>query len=112
MVLSIAKNALAAPVPMCSEDGQSIAAPFPLLPTKNGELRAERRCETQDFQLGKAPPPERDHQKRAGETFERSVPVQWKTAKLHGQKLPAPRAEKQPGRSGFVDSLFRPPRAS
>lgn len=112
MVLSVAKNAAAAPAPMCSEDGQSIAAPFPLWPTKNGELKADRPCDSQDFQLGKAPPPERDQQKRVGETVERSLPVQWKTPRIHGRKLPAPRAVKQPGPSGFVHSLFRPPRAS
>jgi len=111
MVLFVAKSAAAAPAPMCNEQGQSIAAPFPLWPTKNGELKAEKRCDSQDFQLQKSPPPERDHQKRVAETVERSLPVWWQTAKIHGHKLPAPRAVKEPGAVGFVHSLFRPPRS-
>src|SRR5688572_8019733 len=94
-VLFVAKSAAAAVAPMCNEDGQSIAAPFPLWPTKNGELKAEKPCNLQDFFVSKAPPPDRDHQKRVVETVERAVPVCWLNAGLRGTKLPAPRAEHQ-----------------
>lgn len=109
-VLFVAKVAAAAPAPMCNEVGQSIAAPFPLWPTKNGELKAEKPCDWKDFFVGKAPPPERDQQKRVVETVERALPVCWNTAGLRGTKLPAPRAEHHSPPTGFVDSLFRPPR--
>lgn len=95
---------------MCNEEGQSIAAPFPLWPTKNGELKAEKPCDNQDFQVGKAPPPDRDQQRPAAQTVERALPIWYRITGIRGTKLPAPRAEKQLVPSGFVDSLFRPPR--
>lgn len=109
-VLFVAKSASAAPAPMCNEDAQSIAAPFPMWPTNNGELKAEKRCDSQDFQWGKAPPPEREHQRTAAQTVERALPIWYRVTNLRGSKLPAPRAEKQLAPAGFVDSLFRPPR--
>jgi hypothetical protein len=109
-IVFIAKSAAAAPAPMCNEDGQSIAAPFPLWPTKNGELKAEKRCDNQGFQLGKAPPPERDHQRPAAQTVERALPVWYSIPSLRGIRLPAPRGTRQRVPSGFYDSLFRPPR--
>jgi hypothetical protein len=110
-ILFVAKIAAAAQAPMCNEDGQSIAAPFPLSPTKNGELSAGKRCDTRDFRVSKAPPPERDQQKRIAEKVERALPVTWHYPRTGGKKLPAPEAGKQRGPIGFVDSLFRPPRS-
>jgi hypothetical protein len=110
-IFFVAKSAAAVPAPMCNEEGQSIAAPFPLSPTKNGELSAGKRCDTRDFRLDKAPPPERDQQKRVAETIERALPVTWHCTNAVGRKLPAPAAVKAHAPTGFVDSLFRPPRS-
>jgi hypothetical protein len=109
-IVFVAKGAAAAPAPMCNEVGQSIAAPFPLWPTKNGELTAGTPCDTDLFQIGKAPPPDRDQQRPLAQSVERTLPVWYRVTHLRGRKLPAPVAEKQLGPSGFVDSLFRPPR--
>lgn len=112
-VLLVTGLAAATPAPMCDEHAQSIAAPFPLFPSFNGEVRGVRPCAgRQAHQLGQAPTPERDHPRASADTFDRAPPSErFVVVRVRGQLQPPARADGSGPRAGIQNNVFRPPRA-
>lgn len=111
-VLLCATSAAATPAPWCNDAAQSDIAPFPTLPSHNGELRAGTPCHDWDgTEAGRAPAPEREQtaQTRAPERVPPVAP--WSLPRDRGRKL-TPAIEWQFERPGFVLGVFRPPRTA
>lgn len=99
--------------PWCNDAAQSDIAPFPTLPTPNGELRAGAPCGGWDSsELGRTPSPERDQTSQAP-TPECVPPVRaWALPPDRGRQLSRCALEWQFERPGFVHGVFRPPRTA
>ncbi len=106
--------AWAMPAPMCGERAQSIDAPFPILPSQNGEARATNPCTRWgSFELGNAPTPEHGPQTAADATIDRAPPISsWRLPRDRGRKLPPAEAIHLSLQPGFQRGVFRPPRAA
>ena len=111
VVMLIGSVAWAAPAPMCNDSAQSIAAPFPILPSRNGELRGRTPCgERVRFELGKAPTPQHELTApplsfmRMPAVSPRSIP------RARGQRRPVSDTVRYSTRPGFAQGIFRPPR--
>jgi len=108
----MAPSALAS-APICDEHAQTIEAPLPLFPPKGGEIKAAPACESGVVELLRAAPaPDRQAPSMAVEAVQRFTAFAGLFPQCpRGQKLAAPVAASEPGKPGFSDSLFRPPRA-
>lgn len=104
-----------AAAPMCNDDATSVAAPPIVMPTDNGTLTASPPChnkDTPDLLSGKAPLPERGPNAVGTESPPRALPLglvmppPWRSA-----PLPVAKRCLMPARSGFRNSVYRPPRA-
>ena len=113
VALLVSGTAFAIPAPMCDEHAQSIAAPFPLLPSDNGEARASTPCEQRgSHELGRAPTPDRQNP-TAQEAAERVLPAHvWALPRDRGRQTPPAEAVKTDLRPGHSLGVFRPPRES
>ncbi len=113
VVLFVGNVAFAAPAPMCDEHAQSIAAPFPIFPSANGEARSGRPCDGKpSYELGRAPGPERDHPQRAADTFDRAPPgAEFRLPRDRGRALPRTFESAPAIGDGFTGDVFRPPRS-
>jgi hypothetical protein len=110
--LLVTSAVFAVPAPMCDEHAQSIAAPFPILPSDNGEASASKPCEARrHFELGRAQTPER-HGSSANEVVERALPAKvFAMPRDRGRQSPPASAKRCAARPGFTNGVFRPPRA-
>jgi hypothetical protein len=115
MVLLVAGAATAAPAPMCDELGQSIAAPFPIFPSHNGEARSGLKpCEGKGrFSLGAAPAPGHDQPPTTWtDGSDRAPPkMGFSVARACGSQQPVATSRVRLVRPGFDSGVFRPPRA-
>ena len=115
VVLLTTSAASAAPAPMCDEHAQSIAAPFPLFPSHDGEARTGRPCKGKGrYELGRAPAPEREQPQSAPfDGVERAPPVaEFKVMRDRGRAEPPRDAERAAACPGFCSDVFRPPRSA
>lgn len=112
VVLLVGGVASAVPAPMCDEHAQSIAAPFPLFPSHNGEARADRPCKgKRSFGLGRAPTPERDQPPTQADGFDRAPPAErYVIVRDRGHAVRPVDSETGAPRPGYEDGIFRPPR--
>jgi hypothetical protein len=113
VVFLVGGAALAVPAPMCDEHAQSIAAPFPLFPSHNGEARAGSKCKGKNsYELGRAPAPEREQPQSNADGFDRAPPAgPFVLVRDRGHALRPEGSEIAATRPGFQDGVFRPPRA-
>ncbi|MBX3130860.1 MAG: hypothetical protein KF718_29345 [Polyangiaceae bacterium] len=97
-------------VPMCGEDAQSIAAPFPLMPTRGGELRPGCDAATSEFDVGQSRAP--DGSVTTPPPHERVLPVSvaWALGRK-GDRVPVPVAERARHDEDHRQGVFRPPRS-
>jgi len=105
--------ASAMPAPMCNDSAQSIAAPFPTQPTKNGEVRGGTPCENRPgHELGRAPSGQHD-QVPPPELPHRVPPVKPATLPRDRGRAVRPAIPSRPmERPGFAQGVFRPPRSA
>ncbi len=107
-LIVLPKLAMAA-VPMCDENAQTIAAPFPIMPTRGGTVGELAGCERHDFQFehGQAPAPERV---LTIDPPERMPPVSasWALSRKGTVVRVAAPDERRP-RDEFRLGVFRPP---
>ncbi len=100
-----------AAVPMCDESAQSIAAPFPILPSHNGAIDA-LPCEAPDFDgAGEVPLRQQDRAADVLISVERVVPMpsHW-VPKSERTRVAVPRAAGYRCPSEHRQSVYRPPR--
>lgn len=108
-------TASAAPAPICDEHAQSIAAPFPIFASHDGEARAGWPCKGRTrYELGRAPAPERERPDSVPyDGVERAPPVaQFQLTRDRGRAKPPRDTETSIARAGFGDDVFRPPRSA
>lgn len=114
LVLVTSRLASALPAPICDEHAQSMAAPFPLMPSHNGEASAAKPCEgKQRFRLDGAPAPERDQPSGTwADGYDRAPPAEvFRVARDRGHGARPAQAAEAVERPGFPSLVFRPPRA-
>ena len=111
-IVASASVAWASPAPMCDEHAQSIAAPFPILPSHNGEARSAPCDDWRGgFELGRAPSPDRDHQVPAS-SIERALPVTvWGLPRDRGHSVRPAEAVRLDLRAAHTGRIERPPRS-
>lgn len=111
LVLLCPEQVLAAPAPMCGWDAQSIEAPFPIMPTRSGELK-EVSCHAEFLDIVQGPWNER----RPSQQVEPQKPEKV-LAYLDlclfaavSPRLSTGTLEGEPSLPGFSSSIYRPPR--
>lgn len=113
VVLLVGGAASAAPAPMCDEHAQSIAAPFPIFPSHDGEARAGKPCRSKGkFELGRAPAPEREQPPSTSwDGVDRAPPAEpFRLVRDRGHSARPGGELEIPARPGFASGVFRPPR--
>jgi hypothetical protein len=110
LVSFFATPAALASAPMCGEHAESIAAPLPLVPTREGEIRATPDCDN-GSRLLRAPPPDRSHQLAGAEGTERALPLLGALPRCpRGALIERPAVDSSLVLVGFRFEVFRPPR--
>jgi len=100
-----------ASAPMCGENAESIAAPLPLLPSRDGEIKATPDCDSALQLLRASPMPNRPHQLASAETVERALPeFSLLPCCPRGSLIERPESDRSHGPLGFDSGVFRPPR--
>ena len=100
-----------AAAPMCDETAQSIAAPFPLLPSENGTIDA-LPCDAPTFEhLDDAPLPQQERSAEALASVDRVIPSgsAW-LAGPKGIRQQIPKAAHYRCPSEHSRNVYRPPR--
>ena len=112
IVLATWSVAWAFPVGMCDEHAQSAYAPFPLLPSHNGEASQAWGCDAEGrYELSRAPSPDRQRSSFAPPNIERLPPLApFAMPRCRGQLLFPAETEGLAPRPGFQSDVFRPPR--
>jgi hypothetical protein len=111
VVLVAMPAAALAAVPMCDETAQSIAAPFPILPSHNGVIDA-LPCDAPGFEgFGEVPTRQQDRAADVLIPVERVVPMPsvW-VPKQERVRAAVPRAASYRCPSEHRQSVYRPPR--
>jgi hypothetical protein len=113
LVLTLLPTAARAAVPMCSEDGRTVAAPPIILPWRKLTLDAPKQCQQQENPLLRAMP---DRQQNAPSSPPAPAPLRAMPARPVDVAPPAgirehiANASSPPG-FHLVASIYRPPRA-
>ncbi len=111
-VVALVSTPASAAVPMCSEDGQTIAAPPSILPWRMHELQAPIPCPQADAGLVMSTP---EHQPRGPSSPPTPAPL--RAVPVRGGELPEPPSTRepifsldQPKGDELVSTVYRPPR--
>jgi hypothetical protein len=111
-LVTLSSTKASAAVPMCSEDGQTIAAPPSILPWRMLELQAPVRCPPVDDGLVLSTA---EQQPRAPSSAPTPTPL--KAVPVRGGELPEPPSTRrpmfsldQPQGDELVSTVYRPPR--
>lgn len=108
-LLFVSTSTFAMPAPLCNEHAQSSVAPFPILPTRNGEVRAP--CSPRrGFALRRAHAPRRRRASAPVDPGGRAIPVAgFGLRRDRGRRLPPGQAVSAVTRPGHGLGVFRPP---
>ena len=97
--------------PMCSPNAQSVAAPFVLLPNRQGKLVPFHDCKSSSGMSGQKAPADTELQLKKPELPRASLPPALSLSKRPGARRVFV-ARPSPSPNGYDSDVFRPPRLS